>query len=551
MNSQLSSISTSASFSLFSSTDVFVHFKSQKQNFLANNTHLRKNLYPRTTLTLFISAKTNVENLFLELRDSHWWSHESRFLLINDEEHGCDLASTNLYLAWSFHLISVIYLCYDADHEIILHTFNPFTNFAPDPWVNVEEKHPRNGNWKLFRMNVPTNIVQHLSNQGPVSCDVIFFDKTLNLNGYNLKAVLSKNSKNYRYKENQTGWDRFQGPDFEIFSTLLERLNATVTVKMYNTLLFADKKNKTPLGPAKDIWSSEADLWMNSFAIRGYWELQIYPFSSDKIKIATNKRFTDVNFTVLVDSKPWLFLLLTWLVCVVTLKFFLNIPMPVAALEFLRMFLASSTLKQHKWWYRKMIIFFISMMAYVTGVFIHSRLSAIRVVPITDVTIEQVHDLLTTKVPIHSLATMYEIIDEGISNRTEIDNNINDCTDQLKKGENVICICDEKILKYHVTEGSTISIPNFHLLETMNTFMVREDFPLRGKLNLFLMKMSEGGFIRIFYNRDELFHERNIDVDEPDNFLVGWRIGLSILGYGWALSIIVFVIECGVQYLKQ
>ena len=143
---------------------------------------------------------------------------------------------------------------------------------------------------------------------GNAPCDNLFFDKTKNLNGYNLKVVMWKNNINYVFDETKLGYERCISHDFRIMCTVLNRINATITVKQSPNIGSFDNDNE-PQGALKDVLSNEVDMHMNLILQRDYWREQLYTYYPGNIKIIYPKTIENHNedFFSSIHLDVWFF----------------------------------------------------------------------------------------------------------------------------------------------------------------------------------------------------------------------------------------------------
>lgn len=64
------------------------------------------------------------------------------------------MAQLFLEIAWSLNVLSAIYLCETINHQILLYTFNPFSNLAPEFWHIVRKDTFTNDSWTLLEHRV-------------------------------------------------------------------------------------------------------------------------------------------------------------------------------------------------------------------------------------------------------------------------------------------------------------------------------------------------------------------------------------------------------------
>ncbi|OXU17639.1 hypothetical protein TSAR_012985, partial [Trichomalopsis sarcophagae] len=94
-----------------------------------------------------------------------------------------------------------------------------------------------------------------------LACRNLFFDKTSNLNGYNVKVAYALYENAYRFQPAKAGYNRFDGSDFKLITTVLNHINATVTAKEYSTWHYLDEYGRLD-GIGRDLSFGYIDLSM-------------------------------------------------------------------------------------------------------------------------------------------------------------------------------------------------------------------------------------------------------------------------------------------------
>ncbi|XP_057335964.1 uncharacterized protein LOC130674606 [Microplitis mediator] len=141
--------------------------------------------YP--TYVLSFESIKKLEAQVEEFRSSAIWSIKSPFLVIDtNKESRCANAGKVLGFLWTIDLLSAYYLCSDdGNNSTIVYTLNPFTNYAPLPWVKVEAADQFDDNkgkkWTLYNL-------QYTKDR--TSCENISFDKTQDLAGHKIKFAV-------------------------------------------------------------------------------------------------------------------------------------------------------------------------------------------------------------------------------------------------------------------------------------------------------------------------------------------------------------------------
>ncbi|XP_057327804.1 uncharacterized protein LOC130669107 [Microplitis mediator] len=138
--------------------------------------------YP--TYVLPFESIKKLEKLIEKFRSSTIWSVTSKFLILDTtKEPRCANAGKILGILWKIDLLFSYYMCYDNDRDsTFIYTLNPFTNYAPPPWVQVEAT----GEFRDEENKKSTLYSLQYTKDAEV-CENITFDKTKYLDGHKIK----------------------------------------------------------------------------------------------------------------------------------------------------------------------------------------------------------------------------------------------------------------------------------------------------------------------------------------------------------------------------
>lgn len=98
--------------------------------------------------SLFIIAEVDLLNLNLalqELKNSIYWNVYGFFMIQNIYPNSCHDAYEYFNIIWSFNILSAIFICMDLESTIRVHTFNPYSNYAPSDWTEYKNILQNNG----------------------------------------------------------------------------------------------------------------------------------------------------------------------------------------------------------------------------------------------------------------------------------------------------------------------------------------------------------------------------------------------------------------------
>ena len=136
-----------------------------------------------------------------------------------------------------------------------------------------------------------------------------------------MKVVLCPDPIVFPYDKTKTGYSRFSGYADKLMSTILNEMNATITVKITKSAGFVDEHEKFH-GAIKDVLSKTADLLMNTF------------LSSSIINVLCLKESERYRFQFNFDSKCWLLIIVACFTSIVILKYILKQTITSTVLEF-------------------------------------------------------------------------------------------------------------------------------------------------------------------------------------------------------------------------
>ncbi|XP_057322465.1 uncharacterized protein LOC130665861 isoform X3 [Microplitis mediator] len=187
------------------------------ENFRAKNIEPYYNpRYP--TYVLSVKSVKKLKAGLRELASLSTWNTNSLFFIVRHNNKDCDKDGEKvLQVLWKMDLLSSFYVCLEPDNNktmltnaihagtrTMLYTFNPFSNYAPLPWreINcvkrpIDDSKPeqdQDKHWTLYK--------QPYLNDSKL-CSSLTFDKVKYLNGYPIKAVLSAN-RNTNWTQNDS-----------------------------------------------------------------------------------------------------------------------------------------------------------------------------------------------------------------------------------------------------------------------------------------------------------------------------------------------------------
>lgn len=120
----------------------------------------------------------------------------------------------------------------------------------------------------------------------PFICRNIYFDKTRNLNGYNLRAFYSIDLSSANIAP-LISYSRCRYGKVEVICEVLKYINANVSTKISTD--YSIDEYRRPRGSLIEVLTGIMDIAIQTYYMGGFWKVQTYPFHTYNIKIMTLK----------------------------------------------------------------------------------------------------------------------------------------------------------------------------------------------------------------------------------------------------------------------
>lgn len=375
----------------------------------------------------------------------------------------------------------------------------------------------------------------------------MYFDKTKNLNGCNVKAVLIDEINTPQYDVMHSGCDRCRRSHHKIACNILNHINATITVKLtHNFGGFND--HSEPYGAVKEAISSTVDVVLNPYFLRYQLKSRAYPVFSNAFKILSSKRKIAYNerFLAIFRLEICGFLLISWIISIGILKHLIKKSIAETAFEFLHIFVNPAGLETPRISSARilLIIFMYTIFSFTS--FVQSCFSAVNTAPHKARTIDSVQDLINSNLTLCGLPNHKDLIwHKKIREHYRSINNIIECTDILLKSGTVACMYFEPSLRYFFSESKSSHISEHNLLERFNGYIMAADSPLTSKFNQIQLQFFEGGIISLFRNREEQYYSKpNAEGNRVKSLdIENIAFNFYMLLGGWLLSTFVLFLE--------
>ena len=113
--------------------------------------------------------------------------------------------------------------------------------------------------------------------KGSRTCEGLTFDKTKDLNGYEVRMNAIEFEPHLRIDSTKTGLQRFSGDNGEILKIVFEKLNASVRVRVYNGTVYdlgGIDSHGSMVGMMADLATGEVDMGMNARSLHNTWKIE-------------------------------------------------------------------------------------------------------------------------------------------------------------------------------------------------------------------------------------------------------------------------------------
>ncbi|CAG5079112.1 Protein of unknown function [Cotesia congregata] len=137
-----------------------------------------KEYYPRhPSFVLSGDSIDGLGKIIREIKSAEIWNPKSLFVIVGTQ---CQDSIDVLKLMWRIEAISSFFICQEkSTNETLIFTFNPFSNYAPEPWQQVEINGDSKDRWTIFS--------QFFVNDAEI-CESIKFDKSVRLDRFPIKS---------------------------------------------------------------------------------------------------------------------------------------------------------------------------------------------------------------------------------------------------------------------------------------------------------------------------------------------------------------------------
>lgn len=382
--------------------------------------------------------------------------------------------------------------------------------------------------------------------------DTLYFNKIQNLNGYGLKIVAQE--REYGYNKRETGYAACNGLELELMCTVLKHINASIDVKISSGPGHVNQSG--PYGMIKDVLSKTVDINTEMYMLRGYWKLQAYPLYLSPLKMISLKEKVTVfeRLRHIINAKTLVFSIVSCCACIIALKYIVEQSTSEAVLDFVRMFVAASTLKEPRNLSGKIFFLTIMFAVFTVSSYYQGIGRAIDTVPDWISHIDSVEDLIGSDLKIYGKLGHKEFMsNEEMRQRYYTIKNFKECNDRFLINERFVCLYSEKFLKFYIYKNQTIHISRHNVVERFATYTFGEDSPLLHEFDRVMQLMLKGGFVKLFEDRQERHFKKDSGTNDSEKRLklTEFIVEFLILIVGLTPALLVFLFEITYKVVQK
>ncbi|XP_078049782.1 uncharacterized protein LOC144476559 [Augochlora pura] len=501
---------------------------------------------------LVVTATRPALRLLLQrIKDSTWSNSNGYHILIDrrTESRGCANAYRFLSAAWEYDLISTIFLCIDPEDGLSIYTYNPYSSVAPDGWEEAGRFSGRGGHpWILFKKKYRGSRKM---------CEGLWFDKTADLNGYEVRLNAIEFKPHLIIDPDKTGLDRFAGDNSEIVKIVFDKLNATLNVDLHNGTAYelgGVGSHGNMVGMLADVANGVVDMGMNVRSLHAMWKIgHTYPHGQDGLCVMTQRSGEISEYVkILSFMSPEVISanLAVFLIALLALAKYDGVQS--ASLNIIRLVTCVSIRRMPQCFAYRIFFSKVFLLILIINALLQSHWASLLTVPVSRPNIRTAEDLKASNYRIYGSKFFTEYIyDPELRSRFHGVDYYQDCKEHVLRSRKTACIDD----CLHLYEG--IIEENLHrskkIQQSVQVYATRENWPLFNRVSDLIRGTVEAGLVKMWRktNLRKLFLKwKRKRLNDKRQFrtlkLKHITFSFCILAIGHSVAAAVFVAEIAV-----
>lgn len=449
--------------------------------------------------------------------------------------------------AWKMDILNAKLVCLHPTRGILMYNYNPYTGYAPDRWQLVNTYGGKNGHpWTLFARGYRED--QRI-------CHELDFDKTKDLNGYEIRSTVKNALNSWRTIPNKTGIHSFGGYSGVTAQMLFRVLNATPMILQHKDSngFLIDPEN--PVDIAEEMASGMSDIGLNArYQLTVINATTTYPYRLGGMAAITQDSGYATRLSAIRPVANELSEFGLYLVILITLIFFKilrRLPTTTAILNVVRIICSSSLTKLPTNQAARIYLAGIFLFTITIQVIYQGKLTSMLTERVHLPNIDSKQDLARSKHKIYSFKLYASYFKEPEFEGRFFPLEDFKCSHDVLRDPSVACV---KARRYAFTKAVELGLHCSRelIVRTREVLVIRPNWPLEERVNKILTSMKEADLIWLIsfkqYRRSiDIYRQRKASTTRVEHFKVislgDLTFAFVILGFGLGCATVSFVVE--------
>ncbi|RLZ02188.1 Ionotropic receptor 118 [Cephus cinctus] len=458
-------------------------------------------IYPLDIFAIKVSSASSLLKQLDRIRNSLWHNVKGKYLILdeNPESENCHMAYELLHTAWQNDLLSVIFLCKDDYGKVKIYTYNPFGEYAPEPWQIVgQDSDNRPGSLFVLKDNGLEILNCHKER------NIIFYDKSLKLNGYPVRVIGQVYPPTFAINTDEKMKKTYEGKDGVILTSLIADMNATMVDQQHLLAKELDfgyfYENGTYHGMLNTLILNEVDLTINSRTLVEYWNLTIlYPHTQAPFCTVTKDRGNVPQWKRLLKifDLPTITGLVTVLITILLIhKFAMGLCFVVTFLEILRMVIGTSMRHLPRNNLLRIVYGSVILLLLVFSAAFNGNFMSLLTTPLKRKNMDTLQDLdeYGYKIIGYPYFKIYFKERPKLLSRYEDEMGLK-CLDNIHQLDRVACVAHCSFANVLFSQSKKVHVVIIDSVGSHAALIARRDWPFADKANVLLQRYVEAGYV--------------------------------------------------------
>ncbi|XP_033334234.2 uncharacterized protein LOC117225038 [Megalopta genalis] len=494
------------------------------------------------------STQPSLRLLLQRIKDSTWSNSNGHHILIDrrTEARGCVNAYRFLWTAWEYDLVSTIFLCTDPLDGLAIYTYNPYSSKVPDGWENAGLFSGRRGHpWMLFKKKY---------RDGPKMCEGLWFDKTADLNGYEVRVNAIEFKPHLIVDPDKPGLDRFTGDNSEIVKIVFDKLNATLNVDLHNGTAYelgGVGSHGNMVGMLADVANGVVDMGMNVRSLHATWKIwHTYPHGEDGLCVITQRSGEIAEYIKILSfmSPPVIAAnFVVFLIALLALAKYQGVQS--AGLNIIRLVTYVSIRRMPQCFAYRIFFSNLFLLILIINALLQSHWASLVTVPVSRPNIRTAEDLKASNYRIYGSKYFTEYLyDPVLRSRFHGVDYDQECKQHVLRSRKSACLDDCHHVYLRSMEENLH--PSRRIQQNVQVYATRENWPLFNRVSDLIRGTVEAGLVKMWRktNTRKLFLKwKRKRLNDKRQFrtlkLKHITFSFSILAIGYSIAAAVFVAE--------